>query len=396
MVRLVPLILLLSACGASYVVDTEQELFLLTNLRPNARGDMTSVLGWRGTSVLPACTKVQLTDVGSREVRFRDANTGQRYRYLLHRSARTNVEEHINRYFGSACPNLSAYAPVDQQGIQQGVVLPGMSREAVVIALGYPPEHRTPTLEQATWTYWGERGHVEVTFSGDHVASINDPSRPAQPQPQAQPQAQPQPQTQPQAQPQATVTVTANANGYPTQAAPGYPVQGTATATATVDANGYPVQTQPVQPAPQQTTVHVQGAAPQGSATVTVQTTNNGSRRARRRRRRRRAAVGVAVGATVAAGAAAQHQANRQNNRANRRQSNPPRQTRTVSRRRSTRRTSGCQTLTINGTRYTDHHGTPMGQNCNASSGGAACPAGYVCVAPLAVCAPQERERCRE
>ena len=50
----------LGGCGGSYVVDTEQDLFLLTNLRPNARGQMTSVMQWRGTTVLPVCTSTSL------------------------------------------------------------------------------------------------------------------------------------------------------------------------------------------------------------------------------------------------------------------------------------------------------------------------------------------------
>ncbi|MEM9072360.1 MAG: hypothetical protein AAGE52_27895, partial [Myxococcota bacterium] len=48
----------------------------------------------------------------------------------------------------------------------------------------------------------------------------------------------------------------------------------------------------------------------------------------------------------------------------------------------------GCQTFTINGTTYSDRHGTPMGQPC-----GSGCPNGYACVMPLGRCMPVSPER---
>ncbi len=349
------LALAIAGCGGGYVVDGTQELYLLTNLRPNARGVMTSVLQWRGATVLPVCTPVQIAGVSGRQIAFRDRTTGQRYRYLLHRSTRTPIQEHVTRYFGAQCPNIAAYSPIDQQGIQSGQILPGMTKEGVIIAAGYPPEHQTPSLEGPTWTYWGSASRVQVQFNGDIVASVNDPNAPAAVQPvQPQPQPQPQPSGPPVIGP----------DGYPVSQAP---VQGSAT--VTVQADGYP---QAPPPPPASATVQVQTAPT--SATVTVQT-NGPDRRARRRRRRRRAAVGVAVGGAVVAGAAATQQ---------------PRQ-RTVTRRRSTRRSTGCRTLTINGSTYSDHPNTPMGQSCD----GGGCPASYVCSMPLGVCVPNDGQRCQ-
>ena len=38
--------------------------------------------------------------------------------------------------------------------IKQGVVVKGMSKKAVLISYGIPPEHRTPSLESNIWFYW--------------------------------------------------------------------------------------------------------------------------------------------------------------------------------------------------------------------------------------------------
>lgn len=41
--------------------------------------------------------------------------------------------------------------------IREGVVKVGMSKEAVLVAYGYPPEHKTPDLESNEWIYWINR-----------------------------------------------------------------------------------------------------------------------------------------------------------------------------------------------------------------------------------------------
>lgn len=315
------LVIFLAACGGHYVVDSQEQLYTQINLRANARGQMTSVQEWRGTEVVPICTPVQIDAVGAREIRFTGTQSGQRFRYILHRSTRLPVDDHVQRMFGSTCPA----ATLDQQdamGIQDGVPLPGMTRAGVVMAVGYPPEHRTPTLAANEWVYWGTAGNVSVHFDGDLVAYVDDPAAPSQqiPQPVAQ------------------------------------PVQGD----LIVDAPGY---------APATATVVVQPAAPVRE-----------SRRERRRRRLQAVGTGVAVAGAVAVTVTPAATT----------------QTTTVSNGGSApSQPSGCQSMTINGSLYTDHHGTPFMQDCSVS---VACPSSYVCVIAMGDsgwCMPEEGQRCR-
>ncbi len=56
----------------------------------------------------------------------------------------------------------------DQEGVSQGQVTDGMSKEAVKIAWGYPAKHKTPSLESNTWFYWKDRFRmITVTFDAD-------------------------------------------------------------------------------------------------------------------------------------------------------------------------------------------------------------------------------------
>jgi len=50
-----------------------------------------------------------------------------------------------------------------------------MSKEAVILAIGYPPEHVTPTLESNTWKYWRTRFATQlVSFVDGKVVDIKD------------------------------------------------------------------------------------------------------------------------------------------------------------------------------------------------------------------------------
>jgi hypothetical protein len=173
---LILLSFLLAACGGAQM-DPAKIVYTQTNLRFRGR-EATSVNEWRGRTILPVCTPAQVTRARGREIRF--LVNGERHSYVIHRSSRVPVDAEVNRLFGMGCPDLAAMSPADQAGIQQGRPYIGMSKAGVVIALGYPPDSRTPSLDQSPWTYWGEHGNVQVHFQGDVVMSVQGaPTEPA-------------------------------------------------------------------------------------------------------------------------------------------------------------------------------------------------------------------------
>ena len=52
----------------------------------------------------------------------------------------------------------------------------GMSKDAVRMAIGPPPPHKTPSLNSSTWTYWNGRvDTMSVKFDDDDkVQKIED------------------------------------------------------------------------------------------------------------------------------------------------------------------------------------------------------------------------------
>lgn len=113
-------------------------------------------------AMLPVGTKVTLDNIEDDEIKFTDTN-GASYRIQV-------VIKHNNvpgpalkdKLFGSENPmaeggKFSKFSKEEQEQIRFGSIKTGMSKDAVIMAYGYPPTIRTPTLDVPSWTYWKNR-----------------------------------------------------------------------------------------------------------------------------------------------------------------------------------------------------------------------------------------------
>jgi hypothetical protein len=106
---------------------------------------------------------------------------------LTHRYGAPNetFQQYADKILVEQDPKLkvSAYSQAAQQAIREGRVELGMTKEQVLLSLGYPPAHRTPSLDGWEWTYWynqwvtyrvqfGENGKVSQIV-GTQVPSRN-------------------------------------------------------------------------------------------------------------------------------------------------------------------------------------------------------------------------------
>lgn len=68
----------------------------------------------------------------------------------------------MQRSFGENPVDLSRFSTEEQAAIRAGRVEPGLSKEAVIVARGYPPAHKTPDLESDDWHYWNGRFNSRI------------------------------------------------------------------------------------------------------------------------------------------------------------------------------------------------------------------------------------------
>ena len=159
--------LLLTACNT---IDTKeadkiigQEYFLKVNVwyEPLKEKKIPST-NYHISEMLKVGEKFKITDLAGKKIIFSDEK-GVEYaisHYTKHNPI--SLAELFDRYFSKT--NVMAtggafekFTQEEQKNIRNGQIVKGMSKEAVLMSYGYPPEHRTPSLEGDNWIYWVSR-----------------------------------------------------------------------------------------------------------------------------------------------------------------------------------------------------------------------------------------------
>lgn len=173
----------LSACGGGGFsaikgpnVFTAETAYTLTNLHPDPQRMKMYAVNYQQAGLIPYCTPVKFVDTGSSRVAFVLKDGGTTYYYDYHDAAAEPFPDHLQRFFGLSCDSvrakLASLSAKDREGVEKGQALVGMSKDGIVIALGYPPRHVTPSLDSDRWTYWSNRfNRFIVEFDGNGTVS---------------------------------------------------------------------------------------------------------------------------------------------------------------------------------------------------------------------------------
>jgi len=128
----------------------------------------------QGTAIIPAGTEVKDVRLkklygGSPLLYFTTVQDGQKYSISFNQRwhPKKSMEDYkdmmfTTRNFEAQTEGLSE---MEIGAIKKGVLVKGMSKRAVFICYGRPPEHFTPKLAAETWFYWmNRRDKVEIKF----------------------------------------------------------------------------------------------------------------------------------------------------------------------------------------------------------------------------------------
>ncbi|WP_031434721.1 hypothetical protein [Methylomarinum vadi] len=145
-----------------FVIRYEKGVHLTTNFR-------------RGAAI-PVNTPVKLLGITSKTIEVEVDDSKQT---LLVK----NVEKHtgddvfaaFDKLFGKRKINLAKFTRLERQHIKSGTVAKGMRKNAVVVAIGYPPVTETMNLDSDLWVYWSGRfNKFNVYFKNGKVSRIED------------------------------------------------------------------------------------------------------------------------------------------------------------------------------------------------------------------------------
>ncbi|MCK9606567.1 MAG: outer membrane protein assembly factor BamE [Methylomonas sp.] len=131
---------------------------------------------YRKGILIPINTAVSLQSIRADQAELRLVESGQPL--SIENVPKHTVDDMQTAFKKIAGPNkvdLSQFSATEKDAILAGQVKKGMSRKAVLAAIGYPPQNETPSLNSNDWTYWSNRfNRFIVHFKNDKVDNIVD------------------------------------------------------------------------------------------------------------------------------------------------------------------------------------------------------------------------------
>ncbi|MDL1961309.1 MAG: hypothetical protein LWX01_06355 [Deltaproteobacteria bacterium] len=168
-----------SALAESSDIEVGKTYYLECNLHADPNKNKLSSVNYQlAGKVLKWGTPIKIKKISKGKVKFEAS--GENFTYEIHKRTRkiTTVRDHLARFL-TTDPNklktrVGSLSSVDKKGIEDARAMVGMSKQGVLIAIGYPPEFVvTDPMAASSWQYWRNRwGKFVVIF--DTHAKVKD------------------------------------------------------------------------------------------------------------------------------------------------------------------------------------------------------------------------------
>ena len=183
---LVPVFFFLNSCTSSVILTTEstnepiigtKNIYTQINLHPDSRQKLLYNVNYQQSGLIPVCTQVEVLSFSEKKSTFKVNESGEIFTYQYHQAAGETLEKHLKKVFDVNCPQklLDKLSKFDKEGIAAGKPKKGMSKQALIFAMGYPTKSATPSTDSDKWKYWLNRfDTVELEFKDNHLVLIQD------------------------------------------------------------------------------------------------------------------------------------------------------------------------------------------------------------------------------
>jgi hypothetical protein len=136
--------------------------------------DWISDANWSTLPMIPAGSKIKVLSYGSNRAAVEIDGRPMRLGHDYGRSEES-LEKFVSKIVVKSNPaaKIDRYPDKVRTAIRESKVLPGMTREQVIISVGYPPTHKTPSLDAPVWNLWASRaGRYEVHWNKGTVEKV--------------------------------------------------------------------------------------------------------------------------------------------------------------------------------------------------------------------------------
>ena len=151
--RILDALTLAVSCARTQAAD-QLSGYLCCNMRTDGSRITDINYDESGKHLVPAGSRIAVTGYGHHRVKVTLENRSQIISNDYSRDL--SMKDFAQRYVVANDPNveIGSYSQKVQNAIHQARVMIGMSREQVLMALGYPVSSENPNLADKTWNYW--------------------------------------------------------------------------------------------------------------------------------------------------------------------------------------------------------------------------------------------------
>lgn len=129
---------------------------------------------YRRGSKIPINSEVILSEITNKIIRVELVSD---HKELIIKNAIKHTNDDtikaFEKLFNKNKVNLDNFTQLEREHIKSGTVAVGMRKNAVVAAIGFPPQIATMNLDANQWTYWSSRWNkFKVDFKDDKVIKV--------------------------------------------------------------------------------------------------------------------------------------------------------------------------------------------------------------------------------
>jgi hypothetical protein len=135
-------------------------------------GDWVSDLNYGSDTLIPAGSPIRIADYGrwhliteldGKKIRI-GLDYGRKKETLAQFARKLTIDKDL-RF------RMASFPSSVQDAIRAGKVMPGMSKEQVVMAVGFPARHETPTVDAPSWRFW-YTSRIQYTVQFDESGRV--------------------------------------------------------------------------------------------------------------------------------------------------------------------------------------------------------------------------------
>lgn len=151
-----------------------QEAFLCCTTRFNLQREASDAnYDYRDKRVFPAGTRVRIVSIDDEVAVLQPEGDAETYSLLFRYGRKAlRASDYFGRIFLPEDPTRDL-SQAERAAVHEGRLVVGMSKWEAITARGFPPAHRTPSLDADEWLYYAHYKLCErVRFADGRIVSI--------------------------------------------------------------------------------------------------------------------------------------------------------------------------------------------------------------------------------